>query len=463
MGRSLFLIGSGFLAVFLLVPMALVFSAIRWDGSASFLSPLLNNLGQALLSATLSLILAVPLSILLRFRTPFSRGLRALTLVPLVLPQPVVVLSLVFLFGSRGFFSLPFPLFGLGGIVLAHALYNFPLAARILSSGWPAVQSSVSVARSLGARRFRAYSRIGFPLLAPSLVSAFTVAFAFSFTSFSIPLIFGGTSYPTLEVLMFRALSRDFDVGRAAFLALLQVAVFLPFVALRPTFSWLTPPAANSTGSRLIKLMAGGYVLVLSVVLFGPLLRFSPAPISLAPVFNSVRLALVAALISLGLWLTVGKPLSRYSFLLFGISPMVLAVGYFGFPHSFWLLAIGHALLAFPLVGSVLDSVRPSLDRLREVALGLGASSFQGWHRVLLPAYAPTFATAFLFAFGFSLGESALVMSLGDGFSTVSSVVVSAFGSYRFSAGYFYVLVLALFAIAASLGVDRFDVSRRAS
>ena len=457
MGRSVFgAIGAAFFALFLALPLASVFfsaslQAITWG-------LLFSNARQALLSASAALLLALPFAWALSKRTPFSFLLRALSLVPLVLPQPAMILSLVVLFGSNGVFRLPFSLFGLEGVVLAHALYNFPLAGRIIAVAWQDKSGFAGISRSLGASRLQSFFRVTLPLLVPSIIAAFAVAFAFSFTSFAIPLVFGGVSNSTVEVEIFRSLFRDFNAGRAAFLALLQMLVFLPFALAWKTVSWTQAPHQNEHSGTASIAVSLAFALLMSLVLFGPLLRFQPSQFSFTPVFNSLLLAFSSACISILLWLSVGRRLSGFSFMLFGVSPLVLAVAYYPFPHSLLLLAVGHSLLAFPLVSSVLNSSAGSMKKMSGVAASLGASRLQQLLRVVLPAFAPAFFTAFLFAFGFSLGETGFVLSLGGGFQTLSTATVTAFSSYRFSAGYFYVLVLTGFALAASLLVEKLHV-----
>ncbi len=457
MGRSVFGgIGIAFFALFLALPLLSLFASVSVQAVPWGL--VFSNAHQAFLSASLALVLGLPFAWVLTKKTAFSFILRALSLVPLVLPQPAMILSMVVLFGANGVIRLPFSLYGLEGIVLAHALYNFPLAGRIISVAWLQNSGFAGIARSLGATKATAFLRVTLPLLFPSLVAAFAVAFAYSFTSFAIPLVFGGVSNSTVEVEIFRSLFRDFDVGKAAFLALLQIIVFLPFALAWKAVSWTQAPLQEKNAGMAAVVVSLAFLFLMALVLLGPLLRFQAARFSWAPMLGSAGLAFSAACLSVALWLAAGRRLSRFSFLLFGVSPLVLAVAYYPLPDSAILLAVGHALLAFPLASSVLNSSAEGMEKMSAVASSLGASRLQQLVRVVLPAFAPAFLTAFLFAFGFSLGETGFVLSAGDGFQTLSTATVTAFSSYRFSAGYFYVLVLTGFALSASLLVEKLHV-----
>ncbi|MEK6954239.1 MAG: ABC transporter permease subunit, partial [Candidatus Micrarchaeota archaeon] len=327
MGRSAFeLIGIGFFAIFLLFPLALLFFNL-----AIFQIPyslIARNIFQASISAIFSILLGFPLAYILTKRSPLAKLLSALSLIPLVLPQPAMILSLVALFGANGLFDLPFSLYTLEGIILAHSLYNFPLAARIIGAKWLSNSSLVGASRTLGASPRQSFARITLPSLLPAILSSFAIVFAFSFTSFSIPLIFGGISNSTLEVEIFRSFFRDFNIQKGIFLAFLQMAIFIPVA-----FAWKSVPwhlsAIPRKKSRFAFLLSIPYLVIFLAVLFGPLLRLNFAPIPLTPIFNSLLLAFSSATLCILLWLAIGEKISKYSFLLLGVSPAVLAVSYY--------------------------------------------------------------------------------------------------------------------------------------
>ncbi|MFH1257341.1 MAG: ABC transporter permease subunit [Candidatus Micrarchaeota archaeon] len=445
MGRSIFRLGAGaFFLAFMVFPLAmLLFNLQLFPLPANLI---LRNLFQASLSAALAILLGLPLSYALLHKTPFSRLLNSLSLVPLVLPQPVMILSLVLLFGNNGLFDLPFSLYGIEGIVLAHMLYNFPLAAKIISSGWARVSNLEPVGRVLGADPFRAFLFVTLPSLRNPIASAFAVVFAFSFTSFSIPLVFGGIANSTIEVEIFRTFFRDFNFQKGAFLALLQIMAFLPLAAFWSGFRWELFPKKES-GSKIADALSLIYLAIFSLILLPPLCHMKLFDSSLSPIFNSIYLGAISAILCVILWLLVGRKFSHQSFLLFGISPAVLAVSYFFLPYTFWLLPIGHAILSFALVSSILLPFSDSLDKYEAAASGLGADGLQNFRHIYLPLMVRPLLLAFSFSFAFSLGETAFLTSLSQGFPTMSTVLLQAFSSYRFAEGYFYSALLILIAM----------------
>lgn len=460
LGGILFrLTGISFLFAFLVIPLALLL--LRFEFFPMPGNLLLRNAFQALLSASLAVALAFPLAFALTRQSALTKLLNALSLVPLVLPQPAMILSLIVLFGANGAFSLPFSLYGLEGIVLAHALYNFPLAARIISARWAPLLPLGGVAASLGASKMQSFLLVTLPSLRPAIHSAFLVAFAFSFASFSIPLVFGGTLNSTMEVEIFRTFFRDFNFSKGIFLALLQLLVFLPLALAWSSVPWSISgkKTVGGAGSMLISAI---YLAAFSAILLGPFLRAKIAAVPLLPIYNSLILAILSSVLCVMLWISIGRSLSKYSFLLFGVSPAILAVSFYFLPYSFILLPIGHALLSFALVSSILLPIDSSLRKYEAVAKTLGASAYQSFRHVYFPNAKNALILAFLFSFAFSLGETAFLLSISQSSPTMSMALMQAFSSYRFGEGYFYVTILISISIFISLITEGLDVFSRA-
>lgn len=211
---------------------------------------------QALVSATLSTLLAVPVARALARRRFFGRGLLITLLgAPFILPVVVAVLGLLAVFGRNGVLSTAFGWFGLPpitiygfhGVVLAHVFFNLPLATRLILQGW----------LQIPAERFRLAASLGFgprdvsrvlerPMLRAVLPGAFVVIFLICLTSFAVALTLGGgPRATTVELAIYQALRFDFDLGKAALLACVQFA--LCAVAARLAW-WITVPEGFGAG-----------------------------------------------------------------------------------------------------------------------------------------------------------------------------------------------------------------------
>ena len=201
---------------------------------------------QALLSAALSCLLAVPAArALARRRFPGRAALVALLGAPFLLPAIVAVFGIVAIWGRAGLVSggleaLGAPgldVYGLRGVVLAHVFFNVALVARLLLQGWLAIPAEqFRLAAQLGFAPGDVFRRIEAPMLREVLPGAFVLVFLLCMTSFAVALTLGGgPRATTVELAIYQALRFDFDLGRAAWLALIQFALCgtVALVALR--------------------------------------------------------------------------------------------------------------------------------------------------------------------------------------------------------------------------------------
>ena len=112
-------------------------------------------------------------------------------------------------------------------MVSAHVVFTLPLATRLVLQGWLAIP----------AERFRLAAALGFgagdvarvlerPMLRQVLPGAFLVIFLICLTSFAVALTLGGgPKATTVELAIYQAVRFDFDLGKAALLALIQFAL----------------------------------------------------------------------------------------------------------------------------------------------------------------------------------------------------------------------------------------------
>ena len=170
---------------------------LQWSFFKEFLSDSWNlrviifSLYQAFLSAVLSIIFGFPGAWLLtHYDFPGKHLFRLLTYLPFILPSILVVLAMVLFFGNNGWVNSVLMsllgtdeppvnfLYSFSGILIAHVFYNFPLAMKIIADRWENISLKyLQAARSLGAGSTRRFFSITFPLLLPSIGSAFILIF----------------------------------------------------------------------------------------------------------------------------------------------------------------------------------------------------------------------------------------------------------------------------------------------
>lgn len=197
---------------------------------------------QAFLSTLASVALGLPLAYLLaRYEFWGRRTLRSLTIVPFVLPSIMVAVGFVATFGETGTLNTALSWIGLGpvelmftleAIIIAHAFYNAPLVARLVTAAWESVDASaVETARSLGAGPLRAFRDVIAPQLYPAVLMSSALVFVFTFGTFPIVLALGGFELATIEVFVYRLVNR-FNYAEAAALAMIELAISLTLLYL---------------------------------------------------------------------------------------------------------------------------------------------------------------------------------------------------------------------------------------
>jgi len=191
------------------------------------------SLTQAVLSALLSVALALPVARALARRRFAGRGLLIAAMgAPFLLPVLVAALGLLGVFGrngllNQGLAALGLPgvqIYGLSGVLLGHVFLNMPLAVRMLLHGWQAIpQEQVRLAESLGLGPRALFRHLELPMLRQVVPGALLAVFLVCLSSFALVLILGGgPKATTLELAIYQAVRFDFDLPRAAALALVQ-------------------------------------------------------------------------------------------------------------------------------------------------------------------------------------------------------------------------------------------------
>ncbi len=245
---ALWLLPLAFLGVFYFYPLGAIlrYSLAEGERTASALAalsdPYVHNtlwftIWQAALSTLLTLLVGLPGAYLIaRYRFRGKALLRALSAIPFVMPTVVVAAGFNALLGARGWLNLglmrtlqleapPLAIINtLWAILLAHVFYNTTIVIRLVGDFWARLDPRLTkAARPLGATRWRAFTQVTAPLLAPAVLAAALLIFIFNFTSFGIILILGGPGFATLEVAIYRQTLNFYNLPLAALLSLLQL------------------------------------------------------------------------------------------------------------------------------------------------------------------------------------------------------------------------------------------------
>lgn len=227
-------------AALVVLPLAGMATAVDWANFAELvtspesLDALWLSLRTAAASTIVAMLLGTPLALVLaRTAFPGQRVLRALVLLPLVLPPVVGGIALLYTFGRRGLIGEHLELLGIQiafsttAVVLAQSFVATPfLVIGLEGSLRTAGQRYEQVAATLGARPSTVLWRITLPLVAPGLISGGVLAFARALGEFGATLTFAGSLQGVTRTLPLEIyLQRETDPAAAVALSMLLVAV----------------------------------------------------------------------------------------------------------------------------------------------------------------------------------------------------------------------------------------------
>ena len=202
-----FVILAGAGATFFLLPLLGLLVGAPWRStwvlltSSEALTALRLSLIASLSATAIALLLGVPLAwVYARVSFPGRAILRALTVLPMVLPPVVGGVALLLAFGRRGLlggwladvFGIHLP-FTTAGAILAETFVAMPFLVITVEAGLRSMDTRFEdAARTLGARRWTVLWRVTLPLVRPSLVAGTVLCWARALGEFGATITFAG-------------------------------------------------------------------------------------------------------------------------------------------------------------------------------------------------------------------------------------------------------------------------------
>lgn len=453
---------------------------------------------QAFLSALFSVVPAIFLArAFYRRRFPGRLALLRLCAMTLILPVLVGVFGILSVYGHRGWLSSVFTAmglkwsfspYGLQGILLAHVFFNLPMASRLLLQTLEQIPGEQrQIAAQLGMRGWSFFRYVEWPWLRRQIPPVAALIFMLCFASFATVLsLGGGPQATTIELAIYQALSYDFDPGRAALLALIQMVCCLGLVLLSQRLSKAFAVGSHQIHGwrdpqdRLFSRLCDYTLIALALVLLLPpllavmidglnlsLLNMLSQPVLWQAIWTSVRIALCAGLLCviftmMLLWSSrelrarqhtlAGQALEMSGMLILAMPGIVLATGFFlllndsiGLPTSAdGIVIFTNALMAIPYALKVLENpMRDVTARYGLLCQSLGMTGFRRLRIVELRALRVPLAQAMAFACVLSIGDFGVVALFGnDDFRTLPFYLYQQIGSYRTQDGAVTALIL---------------------
>lgn len=190
-----------------------------------------NSLFIAVVSAVSATILGICAArASTRYRFPARAGIMGLIMLPLVLPEIIVAVSLLVVLLRLGL-NL-----GTWTVILGHVLICTPFCIAILSSAFRNLDRSLEEAAfDLGESRWSTFRLITLPLVMPGVISSLLISFTISLDEFIIAFFLSGSD-TTLPVYIFSQFRFPARLPVVMALGTILLVLSLVLLALAETF-----------------------------------------------------------------------------------------------------------------------------------------------------------------------------------------------------------------------------------
>ena len=167
---------------------------LSWYGHLGrYKQAIIYSLKVAFLAATFAATLGTLAAFtLVRSTIRFKSAIMAFLLSPLIIPSTIFALAALVGLTQIGWHP------GLVPLVIALTIHASPYCVRVVASGFQGADWELeAAARSLGASRRRAFSRVILPLVAPSVAMGFVITFILAFDDSSISIFLASPTHET--------------------------------------------------------------------------------------------------------------------------------------------------------------------------------------------------------------------------------------------------------------------------
>lgn len=249
-----------YLSIVVFLPLSAVFIksiGIGWDGflgiiqDTRILKALQLSFSTALIAAFINVFLCLLLAwCLVRYHFPGKRIVDALIDLPFALPTAVAGIALTSLYASTGWVGQFLEPLGIKvaytsvGITLALIFIGIPFVVRTVQPILSDLETELEEAASaLGANRWQTIRHVIFPIILPSLMTGFGLAFARGVGEYgSVIFIAGNQPYKTeIAPLMIISRLEEYDYAGATTIAVIMLLLsFALLLIINLLQSWAT-------------------------------------------------------------------------------------------------------------------------------------------------------------------------------------------------------------------------------
>ncbi len=437
------------------------------------------------------------------------RGKKLFNLVamlPMISPPFAVALSIILLFGSRGFITNTLfglrdaNIYGLNGLILVQTLSFFPIAYLLLVGMLKSIDPSIEdAARDLGASRAATFRRVTLPLVAPGIANSFLLVFIKSVADFANPMAIGG-NFATLATQIYIQSIGNYDVqgGAAVAVMLLDLSMLLFIVSKywveKKVYVTVTGKASRERVPIDEKIVvwpiAGTCYAIATIVLalyilipIGSFIKLWGINYSLTldhyryafgvgskAIFDTTWLSFIATPVTglLGMVIAflvvrkrfIGKGFINFASLLsIAVPGTVIGVGYilaFNTPPivltgTATLLVVAFVVRSLPIgIRAGVASLQQIDPAIEEAAADLGASSRQIFFKITLPLIKTAFFSGLIYTFIRSMTSiSAVIFLITAKYNLITIAVLDQVESAKFGVASAFSTILILIVYVA--------------
>ena len=292
-----------FLLVFLLLPVGtVIYTAFVTETGALtlghfgnffnqsvFRESFFNSLWVALASTFFASVIAVPLAYLtVRFEFRGALAIQTLGVLPLIMPPFVGAVALQLIFGKNGSvnlllddwlgFTIPI-MDGLVGVTFVESIHYFPFILLNLVASMRNIDGAMEEsALNLGARGWRLFRRVIFPLAMPGYLAGAALVFVKVFDDLGTPLVMGITNMLAPQAyLRITSVGVDDPLGYVISVIMIGFSILALWLAARVMkgrdYATLQKGGAALQKRRLSKwesLLAYGWIVLVLLVVLAP-------------------------------------------------------------------------------------------------------------------------------------------------------------------------------------------------
>lgn len=254
LGMTLFMLG-----LVVLIPLSTLFlktATLEWSAFwelassprvlASLRLTFLGAFVAALVNAVFGTLVAW---VLVRYQFPGKKLVDGIVDLPFALPTAVAGITLTTLYSSNGWLGRPLEAIGIKaaftplGIMIALTFIGLPFVVRTVQPVLEDFNSDMEeAAATLGATRWDTVRHVIFPVLVPSILTGFTLAFARALGEYGSVVFISGNMPLKTEIMPLLIMTKleQFDYAGATAIAVLMLLVAFTLILLINLIQWWT-------------------------------------------------------------------------------------------------------------------------------------------------------------------------------------------------------------------------------